>query len=117
MSIGELGADAERLDQLAGYLRVELSEIDGVACERLRSAGVPEGARGVDLAAAGAVVVSLAKSGALKSLMDAVRRWLERSPQRGRSIRVQLDGDVLELSNASVKVEADLVALFVARHS
>ena len=89
--IGETGADAERLEQLAGYLRAELAEVDGATVERLTFDDVPEGARAIEFAAAGAMIVGLARSQTLKTVVAVVRRWLERSPQPGRSITVRID--------------------------
>lgn len=113
--VDEEGADAERLDVLVRYLRAELGELDAVEVGELRTAA-PDGTRAVDLAAAGALVVSLARGGALKSVVDVVRRWLDRGPS-GRRIRIEIDGDVLEISDASARQQDQLVDVFVTRHA
>jgi hypothetical protein len=113
--VDEEGADAERLDTLVRYLRAELGELDAVEVGDVRLAA-PDGTRAVELAAAGALLVSLAKGGALGQVVDVVRRWLDRSPG-GRRIRIEIDGDVLEISDASVRQQDQLVDVFVTRHA
>lgn len=113
--VDEEGADAERLDTLARFLRAELDELDSVEVGGLRS-DAPVGTRGLDLAAAGALVVSLTQAGALGPVVDIVRRWLDRGSS-GRRIRIEIDGDVLEISRASARQQDQLVDVFVARHT
>jgi hypothetical protein len=115
--VDETGAAPDRIELLAGLLRAELSSIDDVQVGRATSSNVPEGARSGEVVAAGALVVALGRSGALGVMIDLARRWLARSPSPGRTVKVQVGGDVLELSGASEAVEQQLVAAFVARHS
>ncbi len=68
LMIGEAGADAERLDLLAGYLRSELESLDGVTVGRDTGSPAPPGARGLDLIAADGLVVGLARSDALRGV-------------------------------------------------
>jgi hypothetical protein len=115
LRVDEEGADAERLDTLVRYLRAELTELDSVEVGELKQAA-PEGARAIELAAVGALLVSLAKGGALRSVVEVARGWLDRGPG-GRTIRIEIDGDVLEISDASVKQQDRLVDVFVTRHT
>ncbi|MEU3771267.1 hypothetical protein AB0E55_39925 [Amycolatopsis keratiniphila] len=116
--LGEDGADAERVDQLAGYLRGELIE-RGVADVKALPAGeAPPGSRGFDVATAGGLLVTLGQSAdGLRSVVAAVREWLSRGGRVKRTIRLEIDGDVLELSEASLTDQDKLVDLFVSRHS
>ena len=115
--VEEPGADPERLDLLASLLRAELSDGTDVEVARLRVDEVPQGARAVDAAAAGALVVALGQSGALGLVVDLVRKWLRRSPAAGRSVRLQIGSDTLEVSDASSEVQEQLVGAFLARYA
>ena len=114
--VAEEGADAERADLLAGLLRDELRELDVADVTRAPGGPPPPGTRAVDVAAVGALLVTL--GGAATSINDiitVVRAWLPRGSAR-RTVRVEVDGDVLELSNASAAQQDELVDLFVRRH-
>jgi len=118
--VAEDGADAQRVDLLTGYLRTELLQLDvaDVEVSVLHEGQLPPGARAIDVVALGGLLVSLGKSSdAVRSIVSAVGRWLHRSPNRGRTVRVELDGDVLVLSEATAVEESRLVDLFVARHT
>jgi hypothetical protein len=117
VEILEDGADPERLDTVTGYLREELAQLD-VESVRAPSGGeAPEGSRAFDVIAIGGLVVSIANSHALRAVVTTVRGWLGRSPERSRTVRLELDGDVLELSGASSADQERLVELFLSRHA
>ncbi|MFJ8910143.1 hypothetical protein [Amycolatopsis sp. NPDC102389] len=118
VQLGEDGADAERVEQLAGYLRGELID-RGVADVKALPAGeAPPGSRGFDPAMAGGLLITLGKSAdGLRSVVAAVREWLSRGGRVKRTVRLEIDGDVLELSEATLTDQDKLVALFVSRHS
>jgi hypothetical protein len=118
VQVGEDGADAERVTQLAGYLRGELLDLDVVEVEALPAGPAPEGSKTFDPAIAGGLLVTLGKSAeGLRSVVAAVREWLSRGGRAKRSVRLEIDGDVLELSQASLAEQNKLVDLFVSRHS
>jgi len=48
-------------------------------------------------------------------VLEAVRSWLAGSPQRG--IKLELDGDVLELSGVSSKEQRRLTDEWLRRHT
>jgi hypothetical protein len=54
---------------------------------------------------------------ALGRVIGVVRDWLARSPGRVRTVRLEVGGDVLELSQASASEQQRLIDLFVSRHS
>ncbi|MGK4595490.1 MULTISPECIES: hypothetical protein [Amycolatopsis] len=118
VQLGEEGADAERVERLAGYLRGELID-RGVADVKALPAGeAPPGSRGFDVATAGGLLVTLGKSAdGLRSVVTAVREWLSRGGRVKRTVRLEIDGDVLELSEATLTDQDKLVDLFVSRHS
>jgi hypothetical protein len=116
--LSEDGADAERIDTLTGYLRQELLELDVQDVGRLRAGAPPPGSRGFDVAVVGALLVTLGESaGALSGVIAAVRGWLSRGGGTRRTVRIEIGGDVLELSEATASDQEQLVGLFVSRHS
>jgi len=118
LQISEEGADAERLATLTGYLRTELLQLDVEDVTVPRAGEAPPGARVVDVAAIGALVIALGKSTeALRSVVSAIRDWLRRGEGTGRTVRLELGGDVLELSQASATDQERLMELFVSHHA
>ncbi|MGZ4602209.1 MAG: hypothetical protein ACXV3S_00765 [Kineosporiaceae bacterium] len=118
IELGEDGADPERIDELTRMLRRELDGLDVERVQPLSAGQAPEGTRGLDMAVVGGLLVTLGQSAhALAPVIAAIRSWLSRSPGPVRTVRVELAGDVLELSHASADEEQRLVDLFVSRHS
>lgn len=121
--LSEPGADAERLDAVTGYLQAELVAVDDV--EVARGAGeAPEGTRAVDPVEVGTLLVTLLTSQALAQVVGYVRRWLRRGSadtaepgaEPSRSVRLEIDGDVLELTDVDEAQQQQLVQLFVLKH-
>lgn len=109
------GADEDELERLARSLRAELLQLDVDAVEPAATGPVPEGARAVEALVAGALVVRLARnSDALSSFVHAVRGWLGANAER--RVRIELDGDVLELTGASDDERQRLVDAWIDRH-
>ncbi|MER7861584.1 MULTISPECIES: hypothetical protein [Amycolatopsis] len=118
VQLGEEGADAERVERLAGYLRGELIDRGVSDVKALPAGEAPPGSRGFDVATAGGLLVTLGKSAdGLRSVVTAVREWLSRGGRVKRTVRLEIDGDVLELSEATLTDQDKLVDLFVRRHS
>jgi hypothetical protein len=114
----EEGADPERLAALTGYLRAELLSLDVEDVVAQQSGDAPPGARVVGAAAVGALLVGLGQSAqGLQSVVSAVRAWLRRGNGIPRTVRLELDGDTLELSQASTADQERLIELFVSRHA
>ena len=115
--VTEDGADAERVDLLTGHLRRDLDQLDVDDVRPLAGGAAPAGTRAFDVAVVGGLIVSLGTSAqALGSVLAAVRSWLSRSPGPVRTVRLELDGDVLELSQASASEQERLIELFASRH-
>ncbi len=117
VEILEDGADAERLDTVTRYLLEELERLDVEDVSPTRGGVAPDGSKGFDLIAVGGLVLSVGNSAMLRAVVMTVRGWLGRSPQPDRKVRLELDGDVLELSGATSAEQERLVGLFVARHA
>jgi hypothetical protein len=115
--LAEEGADAERLEELAGFLRGELlqSEVEDVTA--LPAGAPPPGARSFEVAAVGGLLVTLCHSAeSLRVVVSAIRGWLGRGGTH-RTVRLELDGDVLELSAATARDQDRLIEVFIARHA
>lgn len=108
------GADVEELGEATLQLRRELLELDVEAVEIPRAAEPPPGARGVDIAALGTIVVTVVQSQLLSSVVAAIGSWLAGSPRR--SIRLELGGDVLELAGVSSDEQRRLTDEWLSRH-
>jgi hypothetical protein len=118
LQISEVGADAERLAVLAVYLRAELLELDVEDVTTPRVGEPLPGARAADVGVVGALLVALGQSAeGLQSVVSVIRHWLDRGGGSRRTVRLELGGDVLELSQASAGDQARLIELFVRKHA
>ena len=109
-------ADAEELDELVGQLRRELLELDVESVDRARGGPTPSGARAVDVLALGTLLVSLVDPATvLPAVVAAVEMWLRGRGQR--SVKLELDGDVLEVTGLSSADQRRLVDGWLARHT
>jgi hypothetical protein len=116
--LAEDGADPERLDELTRFLRDELLQLDVDDVTALRVGEPPPGARVFDVIAVGGLLVSLSRSAeGLRQIVSAIRKWLARGEGARRTVRLEIDGDALELSEASAADQERLIGLFVSRHA
>ncbi|MFI0154993.1 hypothetical protein [Streptomyces lydicus] len=108
---GASDTDAEELQSLAEQLRRALLELDveDVQLAR-RSAAVPEGAKPGEALAVGALVVTTVPL-LVRQVLQLVDTWLRNRPLRG--IKVELDGESIELGHASVEDQRRLIDAFV----
>ena len=119
LHLSEDGADAERLAVLTGYLRAELLQVVDVEDVGALPAGEPPpGARVFGVVTVGALLIALGQSAeGLRSVVSVIRDWLRRGQGTGRAVRLELDGDALELSQASAADQERLIELFIRRHA
>lgn len=118
VQLAEDGADAERLDALTGFLRRELLELEVEDVTPLRGGEPPPGARVFDVLAVGGLLVTVGHSAeSLRAVVTAVRKWLAHGDGIRRTVRMELDGDVLELSEVSVTDQDRLIEVFIGRHA
>ena len=113
LSVGP-DADTEEVAEATAQLRRELLDLDVDAVELPPAGEPPPGTRAVELAALGALVVTVAQSQLLASVVAAVRSWLALSPRR--SIKLELGGDVLELTGVSSDQQRRLTDEWLRRH-
>ena len=117
LGVVEEGSDDARLEELALLLRQELLDLDVRAVEPYADGEAPEGSRSGLAAIAGVLSVSLQPGlQVLGAVVAVVRDWLRRSGS-GRTVKVAIGGDVIELTGASDQVQQQLVDAFVRRHA
>jgi hypothetical protein len=117
LGVVEEGSDDAQLEELALLLRQELLDLDVRAVEPYADGEAPEGSRSGLAAVAGVLSVSLQPGlQALGAVVAVVRHWLRRSGS-GRTVKVAIGGDVIELTGASDQVQQQLVDAFVRRHA
>jgi hypothetical protein len=113
LRIEEDGADDERLDSLTTTLRAELLSLDVDDVRRPSGGDAPEGSRALELAAIGALLVSLKGSTeAISSVVNAIRGWLARGPA-GRSVEVTIGDRTLKLAGATPEQQDRVVQEFL----
>lgn len=109
------GADEDELERLARSLRAELLELDVNAVQPAATGPAPEGARAIEALMVGALVIRLARdSESLAALVRTVRGWL--GGDADRRVRIELDGDVLELTGSSDEERQRIVDAWIERH-
>lgn len=112
----DAGGDDEELAELTARLRRQLLELDVNRVDRPATGETPVGAKGVDPLALGTVVVTLARSaGTLASVVKTVQGWLK--GQHARTVKLELDGDTIELIGATSRDQERLIDLWVRRHA
>ena len=118
VTLHERGADAARVDLLHRQFRQELRHVDAVDVvpSAPRPGAVEPGARGLDPETVNALAVAVIGSGGLAGLISSVRAWLGRAPEETRTVRLEISGDVIELSGATSVEQEDLLRIFLARH-
>jgi hypothetical protein len=117
VSVVEVGADAEQLEELTRALRAEILTLDVESVVPRSDGEAPPGTRGVDAAAVGALVVSVAPAlGALARLVTTVVDWLRRGGTQ-RTVRLKIGDDELELSGASSAMQQQLAMDWIRAHA
>ena len=110
----EPGADHEALDGLASDLRLELLELDVDSVSPVALEPPPEGSKGMELAAIGALLVHVKDAlPVVNAVVTAARQWLARASSSGRSLKITVDGRTLELSAATAEQQQQLVDGFL----
>jgi hypothetical protein len=83
---------------------------------RERAGSAPPGTRAVDFLALGTLVVTMVRSSEmLRAVVGALQSWLAASRQR--SVKLELDGDVLEVTGLSLADQRRLIDNWIARQA
>jgi hypothetical protein len=110
-----LGPDAEtaELNDAASQLRRELLELDVDNVQTPSGGPAPPGTRGVAAAEIGTLLVAAGRV-AIGPVVQAIQSWIAR--RSSRSVKLTIDGDSIELNNASADDQRQLIESFLARH-
>jgi hypothetical protein len=110
-------ADDERLATMTETLRQDLLALDVDSVKRVSGGTAPDGSKGIDPAAVGAILVALKSSVELASqVVAAVKSWMRRGDSKNETqvLKLTMNGQSIELSAASVDQQQQLVDAFVA---
>lgn len=109
-------ADAAELAELAVDLRDQLLELDIECADPVTVGQVPSGARAGEILLAGALTVMLVQSSKLlTALIETVQSWVSRSS--GRSVKLDIDGDMLEVTGITRGDQRELIQFWIDRHT
>lgn len=104
------------MEELTAAVRRELLQLDVESVDRVAGGPAPEGARGIDLGAIGALVVNLGKATpVLGQVVEAIQAWASRAPNR--TVKLTLAGDTLELGGMSEADQHQVIRDWMARHA
>lgn len=108
--------DAEVLELATGYLREELLCLDAGSVEVPRDGRPPTGGKsGAELAVLGTLLITAPDSALLCAIVEVVKSWLGRAS--GRTARLEINGDVLDMKGLSSSQQELLVEQWIARHN
>jgi len=117
LELYDADADPEVVDRDTRALREELLSIDAVDSITPGTAGpAPEGARGLELAAIGALIVHAKPTVEVVShLVGVIRGWLAGGAHAApeRTLRLTVNGQSLELADPTAGQQQELVDQFI----
>ncbi len=112
----DVGIGADDLAELTYSLREDLLALDVDEAEPVAFGDAPPGTKGVELAMLGGLLVKLARSaGGLRAVVRTIASWVERA--NARSVRIELDGDVLEVTGVSSADQRALIDAWISRQA
>lgn len=112
----EAGADAAEVERLGRRLHDELRAADLWEVQPVPGPPAPPGARAVDAATLTQLLITLsAGGGVFVTVLATVRDWLGRQGG-GHTVKISIDGDTLELTNATAADSARLIQMFADKH-
>jgi hypothetical protein len=114
--LAEPDTDDQELAELTSRLRAELLDFDVESVEPATAGQAPAAAKGIDLLAIGALIVRFVfHPDVLRSVVSGVRSWAAR--QQVSSVKLTLDGDILEITGPRSAAQDRAVDLWIARHA
>jgi hypothetical protein len=107
-----LGGDAgaEELDAATADLLRELRDLEIDSAERVSGGPAPDGSRALDVALLGSIALRLGRS-AVGPLARVLQDWLAR--RSGRTIKLTLGEDSIELSGGSAAFQREMIETFL----
>jgi hypothetical protein len=113
LRINDTEADDQQLDELTKRLRDELVALN-LAVDPVAAGEAPPGAKSVEIAAVGALMLTLSQSSVLAAIISAVSNWL--GQRRQRTVRLELDGDALKLTGHPSDDQRRAIDTWLRRH-
>lgn len=114
IAVGE--ADAEVVESATSRLREELLCLDVDSVERPRTGQPPTSAKvGAEIAVVGTLLLTAPDSALLSAAVEVIKSWIGRSS--GRTARLEIDGDVLDVHGLSSSEQKLLIERWIARHN
>lgn len=111
LTVTEVDADAERLDELTGRLLRDLRELGAESVERFSAGIVPEGAKSVEPFTMGALAL-VAVPVFLPKLVEFLQAWSLRGEGQGRRVKIKTPAGLeVEFTPEKKLSEAELLAL------
>jgi Tfp pilus assembly protein PilN len=108
--------DIDELRRRAGQLRRDLLDLDIESAVHARGGPAPPDARAGEIVAAGELIIILVQSlELLTALVDTVRSWVSRGGER--SVKLKIDGDVLEIKGITRSDQRELIRAWIDRNS
>jgi hypothetical protein len=110
-------ADDERLATMTETLRQDLLALDVDSVKRLSGGSAPDGSKGIDPAAVGAILVALKGSVEVATqVVAAVKSWMKRGNSKTATqvLKLTMNGQSIELSAATLDQQQQLVDTFVS---
>ena len=104
------------MEELTAAMRRELLHLDVESVDRVSGGPAPDGSRGIELAAIGALLVNLGKATpVLGQVVAVIQAWAARSPNR--TVKLTLGGDSLEVGGMSDEEQGRVIKDWMARHA
>lgn len=108
-------ADAEEIAESTAMLREELLQLEVDSVDEAPAGEAPPGTRAAEAVALGGLIVTLVNSsGLLSAVVGTIQSWVSRLGRR--RVRLELDGDVLDVTGVSSKEQHELITQWIARH-
>ena len=105
--------DNEQLERLTHQLNEDLRELDIDKVDLIRKGDAPIGAKG-DVMTWGSLLVTLASSGVLSTLVNTLQSWLTRHERQ--SMTIEIGGDKLQITGISSEEQKRLIEDWINRH-
>lgn len=108
-------SDPEDVDDAALSLRRALADVPGVAVREVHTGTGPVGSKGLGLELGAMAATVLGAPRGLRTVMDAVRVWVERD--RHRKVVVRVGEDSVEIEGMSPELSRELAESFIRRRT
>jgi hypothetical protein len=110
------GADSEELERLTRQLRAELLQLEVDSVELPQSDQAPRGSKaGGNILLVGTLLLAFSNSNLVGGVAAVLKSWIGRSAER--RVRLEIGGDVLEVTELSAELRDRLVEEWLARHT